>query len=327
MKARHKHSINASRHGSRHGTTNGAANGAKHATVNGTAQAALPAPAEVAVLDAPPPSQVVPVSETPPTAGPAPVTGVASAVITAPTADAPPARQPQPQGETAPEGETPPETEPIYPHRQSQALRDMLVKYQQMRNGIDTADDAFRLLMPNYGLTPAFFIAGDSLYEVAGDSITTRLLAVSAALEATERQAAAERLARTSYVTFRRMARTVIKAGSARVALALDEAIPFSVADFAHSAAVVLPIAATEPYATQLALATFDADRLAETTTAVQILAAAINQREAAAAAARRSTEARNAAFADLRTHIHQLRVAVYAMLRLNPHLSTPAGF
>ena len=90
---------------------------------------------------------------------------------------------------------------------------------------------------------------------------------------------------------------------------------------------IVLPIAATEPYATQLALATFDADRLAETTTAVQILATAIHQREAAAAAARRSTEARNAAFAELRTHIHQLRVAVYAMLRLNPHLFTPSGF
>ena len=102
---------------------------------------------------------------------------------------------------------------------------------------------------------------------------------------------------------------------------------PDSVADFAHSAAVVLPIAATEPYATQLALATFDADRLVETTTAVQILATAINQREAAAAAARRSTEARDAAFAELRTHIHQLRVAVYAMLRLNPHLFTPSGF
>lgn len=327
MKARHKHSISTSRHGSRHGTTNGAANGAKHATTNGTAQAVLPAPADVAVLDAPPPGQAAPVLETPPTAGPAPVAEAAPAAITAPTADAPPASQSQPQGETAPEGETPPETEPIYPHRMSQALRDMLVKYQQMRNGIDTADDTFRLLMPNYGLTPAFFIAGDSLYEVADGSIATRLLAVAAALEATERQAAAERLARTSYVTFRRMARTVIKAGSARVALALDEAIPFSVADFAHSAATVLPIAATEPYATQLALATFDADRLAETTTAVQILATAIDQRQAAAAAARRATEARDAAFADLRTHIHQLRVAVYAMLRLNPHLSVPAGF
>lgn len=327
MKARHKHSISTSRHRSRHSSTNGAANGAKHATANGTAQAVLPAPTDVAVLDAPPPGQAAPVSETPPAAVTAPTAGVGPAAITAPTADAAPTSQPQPQGQTEPEGETPPETAPIYPHRMSQALSDMLVKYQQMRNGIDTADDAFRLLMPNYGLTPAFFIAGDSLYEVADGSITTRLLAVSAALEATERQAAAERLARTSYATFRRMARTVIKAGSARVALALDEAIPFSVAGFAHSAGTVLPIATTEPYATQLALATFDADRLAETTTAVQILATAIHQRQAAAAAARRATEARDAAFADLRTHIHQLRVAVYAMLRLNPHLSTPAGF
>ncbi len=312
MKARHKHSYSSSKHGSRHGTTNGAA--------NGTAQAVLPAPAEVVVLDAPPVGDAAPVSKTPPTAGAAPAS-------TTPTVDAPPASQPQPQGETAPEGETPPATEPTHPHRQSQALRDMLVKYQQMRNGIDTADDAFRLLMPNYGLTSAFFIAGDSYYEVAGGSITTRLLAVAAAIEATERQEAAERLARTSYTTFRRMARTVIKAGSARVALGLDEAIPYSVADFAHSAATVLPIAATEPYATQLALATFDADRLAETTTAVQILATAIDQRQAAATAAKRATEARDAAFANLRTHIYQLRVAVGAMLRLNPHLSTPTGF
>ncbi len=284
---------------------------------NGAAPATNAASAEVALLDAPPPSATNAVAGAAPVAEATLTGGAVSA------SKAQPAGQTAPQGETAPEGET----DPIYPHHQSQAQLDMLHRYHQMCNGLDTASDAFRLMMPNYGLTPAFRIAGDSFYEVATGSIADRHRALAAAVEATERQTAAERLARTSYASFRRMARTVVKSGSGRIALGLDEEIPHALVSFTQSAANVLEIAAEEPHATQLANATIDADRLAETATAVQILATAIDQRQAAAAAAKSATEARDAAFANLRTHIYQMRVAVSTILRLYPHLSTPAGF
>ncbi|HQY93277.1 hypothetical protein [Caldilinea sp.] len=228
-----------------------------------------------------------------------------------------------------PEGETPtrPEAEGATPHRQSQEQLVLLTRFRQMRDGLANAADAFRLAMPSYGLTPAFLATGDSFYTAASDSIDARSTALVAAIEATAQQDRDHHLARTSYAAFRRVARTVVPAGPGRIALGLDELPPHRMDALVESAERILTRAQTEPYAALLASATYDVERLTETLAAVRALAASITAREVAARDAKHATEARNAAFDNLRTFINQVRVLVSAMLRLNPHLRAPIGF
>lgn len=245
----------------------------------------------------------------------------------APDANAGPTTGVQPSGQTEPEGEEPEPPEPPEPHHQSLEQLELLRIYEEMRAGLLNAGDAFRLLMPTYGLTPEFFVAGDSLHEVASDSIDARRAALAATLEATAAQKAAYHLARTSYSAFRRVARPLVQAPAGRVALGLDEKPPHGMAAFAQSAEDALTAAQTEPYATLLGTATFGPDRVAETMAAIRVLKTAIINRKLAADAATQATEARNAAFANLRIYISHLRVEVDTILRLHPHLHRPIGF
>lgn len=268
----------------------------------------------------------------PVTANAAPVAGVV-APTGQPVAEsvAPPAGQVIGEGETTggetTGGETPETPEPPEPHYQLQEQLEVLRLYEEMRTGLANASDAFRLLMPNYGLTTEFLISGESLYEVAGDSIPARRAAMVAAMEATMQQDAAKRLARTTYSAFRRVARTVIKTAPGRVALGLNEETPRHTAAFAQTAEERLMMAQNEPYLTLLTIGTFGADRITEALTAVRLLSTLIAARQVAADAAKQATVARDTAFAGLRVFMNQMRVNVDTIVRLNPHLARPVGF
>lgn len=295
--------------------------------------------APVAVLEPPAPTEVAPVEPATASApaaetvqGSAPMAEAAPqpAEQAQPSANAEPTTGAQPSGQTEPEseGEPPePESEPPAPHHQSQAQLELLRTYEQMRAGLANADDVFRLLMPTYGLTPEFFVTGDSLHEVASDSVDARRAALAAALEATAQQEAANHLARTSYSAFRRVARPLVRSAAGRVALGLDEMPPHGLSAFVQSAEDALTAAQSEPYATLLGTATFGPDRIAETMTAIRVMGASIVTRQLAADAATRATEARNAAFANLRVYVNHLRVEVDTILRLHPYLHRPIGF
>lgn len=291
----------------------------------------LPAPAPVAPVEpasagAPVPEPVherAPVDE----AAPQPPGATAPTEQAQPGADVEPTTGVQPSGQTEPEGEEPEPPAPPEPHHQSLAQLELLRIYEEMRVGLDNAGDAFRVLMPTYGLTPEFFVAGDSLHDVASDSIDARRAALAAALEATAAQEAAYHLARTSYSAFRRVARPLVQTPAGRVALGLDEKPPHGMSAFAQSAEDALTAAQTEPYATLLGTATFGPDRVAETMAAIRVLGTTIVARKLAADAAMRATEARNAAFDNLRVYVNHLRVEVDTILRLYPHLHRPVGF
>lgn len=268
-----------------------------------------------------------------------PVTASAAPVadVVAPTSQpvaksvAPPAGQVIGEGETTGgetgEGETPETPEPPEPHYQALEQLEVLRLFEEMRTGLANASDAFRLLMPNYGLTTEFLISGDSLYEVASDSIPARRVALVAAMEATMQQDAAKHLARTTYSAFRRVARTVIKTAPGRVALGLTEETPRNNAAFAQMAEERLMMAQNEPYLTLLTIGTFGADRITEALTAVRLLSTLIAARQVAADAAKQATVARDTAFAELKVFMNQMRVNVDTIVRLNPHLARPVGF
>jgi hypothetical protein len=223
--------------------------------------------------------------------------------------------------EEASDRETSPEDKPSSPHSQSQKQLDVLLDFQRMRNGLVKASDAFRLLMPNYGLTPAFLAAGDLLYTAASNRVAARHTALTAAIAATEQQA------RASYIGFRRIGRTAIHLASGRKSLLLDEKLPQAKESFVEVAERVLTAAQQEPYATQLAAATFDSERVTEALAALDRLTVCIDERKVAAKAAKEATEARNAAIEELRVYIQQLRANVSTLLRLNPSLHAPVGF
>ncbi|HAJ34577.1 MAG TPA: hypothetical protein DCL15_02620 [Chloroflexi bacterium] len=220
----------------------------------------------------------------------------------------------------------PPEPEAPIHHHQSQAQLALLRRARELLSGLAGADDAFRQLMPAYGLTPAFLAEGASRCDAADEAIAARRLAMVAALEATERQAEAQRAARTAYGAFRRVARTVVRSAPGKMALGLDEAPPTNLADFVQSATAMLAVAQGEPYASVLTAATFGPARVTETQATLQALAAVMTAQRSAQTAAKRATEDRDAAVATVRTFVQQATVEIETMLRQHPELRAPAG-
>ncbi len=233
---------------------------------------------------------------------------------------------PAPSGE-ATKDEAAPVRVPRAHHYQAVEQLNLLLRYQEMRTGLASADDAFHALMPAYGLTPAFLAAGEALYAAADDAIAQRHVATVAAIEATAVQSAAYRLARAEYMGFRKMGRTVVTDAPGRVALFLDEAVSNRMDVFAQAAESALVAAQEEPYAALLAAVTFGPERIAAILAMVRALAAAIAARQIAANRATIATKQRNGAVDELRVFVQRLAVEVDTMVRANPHLRAPTGF
>ena len=87
----------------------------------------------------------------------------------------------------------------------------------------------------------------------------------TAVLTATEARVRAELQVRASYTAFRQVCRTLFRNPTARMALKLDEAIPGDQAGLRRQVERALATAEEEPYATQLAAATYAAKRISNT--------------------------------------------------------------
>ena len=257
---------------------------------------------------------------------PPPVNGHAPAPVETVTPQPANTAAPAPSGEATKDGAAPVRV-PRAHHYQAVEQLNLLLRYQEMRTGLASADDAFHALMPAYGLTPAFLAAGEALYFTAEDAIAQRHVATVAAIEATAVQSAAYRLARAEYMGFRKVGRTVVTDAPGRVALFLEEAVSNRIDVFAQAAESALVAAQAEPYASLLAAVTLAPARIAEMLAAVRALAAAIAERQIAAHRVTIATKARNAAVDELRVFVQRLAVEVDTMVRANPHLRTPTGF
>jgi hypothetical protein len=227
--------------------------------------------------------------------------------------------------EAPPEPESPTPESPT-PHHKSQAQLALLRRARTLRAELEGADEAFRLLMPNYGLTTAFLAEGMARCDAADAAIAVRRLAMVAALEATEHQTEAHRRARAIYSAFRRVARIVVSGAPGQVALGLDEAPPAGIGDFVQSAGAALNVAQSEPYASLLTAATFGPERVEEAQASLQTLAAAITAQRAAQAETKRATDRRDAAIEAVRLFVNQLTVEIDAMVRQHPQLRAPAA-
>lgn len=297
--------------------------------------------AETDLLPEPKTSDAAPVEHSSPDDG-EPPSPKAGETAPATTAEAPPAQATQPSvsagepekaGATQPmaEGETtttepPPKPEPPVHHRQSQVQVALLEDHALLLEGLEGADDAFKVAMVEYALTPERFAANAALNVSANDAIGARLQAVAVAVGLTADQNAAFIQVRSAHSGFRQIARTAIRDEAGRIALGLDERMSGSMTTYANSAKQALTAALAEPYATLLAIAGYDAERITSIITLIDAFNLIAAQHRAAQEAAERATIVRDAAVAEVRVAYHQLKVEVRTILRRYPHLRPPVG-
>ena len=107
----------------------------------------------------------------------------------------------------------------------------------------------------------------------------------------------------------------------------LDEAIPTDQVGIRRQVEMALSTAEGEPDATQLAAATYGADRIVALRALLGALDTLIAAQAAAQHAAKQVTIVRDAAVRDVILVSRQIQAEVNALLRRNPHLTAPVGF
>ena len=257
-----------------------------------------------------------------PTEAPAQAVSTVRAVVTAQSEPAP-----SPSATEEPTAPPPRAEEPTVVHRQSQKQLAVLEEMTLVLEGLADVDDAFRALMAAHGLTPARLAAALVLTQSAYAAVGVRRQADSAVALTAARQRAAWHHSRTAVVAFRQVARTIIQDEAGRIALAIDERLPYAHVAFATTVTEGLDGAEIEPYATLLAGAGYDAERIAELRALLAAFTLLATQHRAAQKAAERATAARDAAVNEVRVALRQIKAEVVALLRRYPHLSTPTSF
>ena len=294
--------------------------------VNGTAPATLTATAEAP--GAPAPEAVVLVESI--VAEPAvPVTGTPDRTAEAP-APAPAATTPAPVA-TEEEPPPPPETEPILPGTQRMEFRILLTKSRAIIGGLEAPNAPLAALLAELNIGPERLAACTSLCDAVEAALAARQEAMSNEKTAVKNMRDARHLLDVAYATFRQVARTVYpdseRDAGARRALGLDMPVVDSTPVFANLAREALTAAQREPYATQLAAANFDADRIEEMLALVTVLEMLIQARQLAHRAALDATIMRDATVAELRRAMRQLKLDVQSILRVHPEINPPANF
>lgn len=246
-------------------------------------------------------------------------TGAESAPPTAPA--------PQAQEEPTDPPPPPPARTSAVVHRQSQEQLARLDEMKLALEGLANADDAFRTLMADHGLTVARLAAALVLNQSAYAAVAARRQADALASAAAADQRNAYRQCRAAIVAFRQVIRTVVHDDAGRIALGVDEPLPLALAGYATVAAETLEAAQTEPYATLLATVGYDAERVARLQALLDAFTLLATRHRAAQKAAERATAARDGVVLEVRAVLRQIKAEVYALLRRYPFLSTPTGF
>ncbi len=284
------------------------------------APAELPAPAPVATVAAP----AEPVA--PPAAPAATVQAPGEAAPSA-TGEATGDGTGESSGETTGDSGEEPGTTPHVRHRQSQQQIERLEALRLMLSGIAGADEVFRTVMADAGLLATYLTDAETKLTNAEVAVDARHTATAAALTATEARVRAELQVRASYTAFRQVCRTLFPNAAARMALKLDEAIPHDQAGLRRQVETALATAEGEPYAAQLAAATYGADRIVALRALLGALDTLVGAQAAAQHAAKQATTVRNAAVRDVILVSRQIQAEVNALLRRYPHLTAPVGF
>ena len=225
----------------------------------------------------------------------------------------------------------PPETEPITPFPQRIDHRILLTTSRSIIGGLAAPNAPLAALLAELKIGPERLGDCTSLCDAVEAALAARQEAMSNEKTAVKNMRDARHLLDVAYATFRQVARTIypdsVRDAGARRALGLDMPIVDSTPVFANLAREALTAAQREPYATQLAAANFDADRIEETLALVTALEMLIQARQLAHRAALDATIARDTTVAELHRAMRQLKLDVRSILRVHPEINPPANF
>ncbi|MCO5211255.1 MAG: hypothetical protein M9936_16300 [Caldilinea sp.] len=203
----------------------------------------------------------------------------------------------------------------------------LLIEVQALIDGASSAPDPLPALLESYGIDDAYLAACRAACAALDGAIADRRQAMADKVAAVARQALADATARRIYAGLRKVARTVLRTSPEQIALGLDEEASGDTALFLAGARHAVAAAQQEPYASRLAAATWNAERLALAGATLDALAAAMLARQEAEQVAIEATRARNAAAVKVRRCARQLRVAIELLLGQHPELSRPVWF
>ena len=212
-------------------------------------------------------------------------------------------------------------------HSQNYKQQLLLIDVQALIDGASSAPDPLPALLESYGIDDAYLAACRAACAALDGAIAVRRQAMADKVAAVARQALADATARRIYAGLRKVARTVLRTSPEQIALGLDEEASGDTALFLAGARHAVAAAQQEPYASRLAAATWNAERLALAGATLDALAAAILARQEAEQVAIEATRARNAAAVKVRRRARQLRVAIELLLGQHPELSRPVWF
>ena len=212
-------------------------------------------------------------------------------------------------------------------HSQNYKQQLLLIDVQALIDGASSAPDPLHALLESVGIDGAYLAACRAACVALDGAIAVRRQAMADKVAAVARQARADASARVIYAVLRKVARTVLRTRPEQIALGLDEEASGDTALFLAGARHAVAAAQQEPYASRLAAATWNAERLALAGATLDALAAAMLARQEAEQVAIEATRARNTAAVKVRRRARQLRVSIELLLRQHPELSRPVWF
>ena len=265
----------------------------------------------------------------PPATAPGQVSEAAKLRLAAP--DAPSAApvsavEPAPPAQGDAPGKETPAKAVVY-HSQNFKQQQLLIDVQALIDGASSAPEPLHALLDSYGIDGAYLATCRAACAALDGAIAARRQAMADKVAAVARQAQADATARRIYAGLRKVARTVLRTRPQQIALGLDEEASGDTALFLAGARHAVAAAQQEPYASRLAAATWNAERLALAGATLDALAAAMLARQEAEQVAIKATRARNAAAVKVRRRARQLRVAIELLLGQHPELSRPVWF
>ncbi len=238
-------------------------------------------------------------------------------------------------GVAATEEPPPPPEEPVKPPgkrgRQDTKTLVLLAETDDRLTGLEMADEPLPSLMAAHRITTERLAGVRVLYDNAQNTVSTRDTSMIAEAGAIIDMQRALRQTNVVFGSFRHVGRILfpdpVADRTAQLAFQLDEDASSRINLFIDRGRRVLIAARKEPQASRLAAAGYDSERLDEIEAHFDALDLLYEARCKARQAAINATTARNAAVAELRVAMHQLRVEVAAILRAHPEVNAPANF
>jgi len=186
---------------------------------------------------------------------------------------------------------------------------------------VASEDSEIRPILEAHGYDAGEFTTGDALAKTASDAFEGRASGMGHQKLSGAALSAAIKTAREDYAAFRSIARAAFPAEADRVALTLKGEVPDDTSRFITTAETSYAAAGKEPYSVKLTKRGYPAARLATLLQNLDDLTGTSGEQDSALGDAIEDTAERDAAYANLKTFMKELKGTARGALRGKPGL------